>query len=891
MDLSSFSNSDFDACAWINSQLEEVPHGETTETHLSSLAMKLHLASSEYAEQLETAMVESMSTMPRMVAEVSRLEDQLQVIRHEMRKLSEHINAVDKRSIAGVEELSRLDGLKASMEVCRSTLEEHARWSQLVREARQLLENGGTLSETADRIETMFRSLDVLREMPGHAERQEACVSYRSSLLAALLPSIRSQLTSSTAEEVEGTGGSLREYLYVFRKLGREEQFEGEYLSCRPAPLLHTWASTTEGVQQHKQSLSAALAHYLGSVSSFLADEEAAAAALFGTTRSRRLLTQLLAAALQPMRGEMAELLREADDVAVIAECSGVLDEFCKRLLGRATARDRGSDREVREAVLSGCWAAQAQYVDCEDRHLRGVMATAMASVRFRCAASALDDEEVDEGVLDEGGDPVELLSGFADALLPALDGVFREVAAGLCRCCQFMAGAALKAHCRALAAALQHLSKLLTMKMECLAQACGISSGSSSADMSSASSSGDEARTAASIAARLQAEDCDKAGVMACALRALQAAGRYKRHLADVEAQLKACCAAVLSALLQAEDEEENEEVASADAPSAAYCAQLLRADGNLLAETKAFLSQGSSMAAALAAFPRKQATQAGQALLGLCVDPLSRQLDGYRCSSSEDVIINTGIEEEEEEVSVLQERLLPQAVVTMIGETMLAWVQDLDAFASSDALVDLLVLRGEASALCPSSCGWRALASKLDLKDDKALAQLASKALAAKGLQAYEREVLQTARAQGITAWASAAAAAVGDDSSAEDDPGSGTAGHTGFVNEWLAVIADSIVGIFLAHLLDMRDAPLSVGARAQLMVDADYLRNVMSATGLRCHPLLLRAFQLAKESPESTGKLLRSLSAGKSLGSLRDLLALDLALAAAIHGTLVN
>lgn len=151
-DLSSFSSNDFNSTQWINAQLKDVPHGETLEGFLSSLSMKLHLAGSDYSELLETAMVESMSTMPRLVAEINRLDDQLKAIHAEMKNLSDQINTVDKKSLTGVEDLSRLDSLKSSLERCKSTLEEHARWSQLVREARQLLESGGTLSETADRL-------------------------------------------------------------------------------------------------------------------------------------------------------------------------------------------------------------------------------------------------------------------------------------------------------------------------------------------------------------------------------------------------------------------------------------------------------------------------------------------------------------------------------------------------------------------------------------------------------------------------------------------------------------------------------------------------------------------------------------------------------------------
>jgi len=149
-DLSSFSSNEFRAASWINSIIDDIPDGENLESYVSSISMKLHIAAQDYSEQLETAMVESISTIPRIVSEINRLEDQLKSVESEMQSISNHIHAVDKSSISGVEELSRLDHLKSNMERSKSTLEEHARWSQLVRKSKTLLEGGDMLSETAD---------------------------------------------------------------------------------------------------------------------------------------------------------------------------------------------------------------------------------------------------------------------------------------------------------------------------------------------------------------------------------------------------------------------------------------------------------------------------------------------------------------------------------------------------------------------------------------------------------------------------------------------------------------------------------------------------------------------------------------------------------------------
>jgi biotin synthase-related radical SAM superfamily protein len=99
-----------------------------------------------------TGMSDAMSAMPKIQSELSRIETSLQAIDNEMKSLTVQLKAFDEKNIAGVEDLSRLDTLKSNMEKCRAMLEEHTRWSQLVREAHALLEGRGRLTESADRL-------------------------------------------------------------------------------------------------------------------------------------------------------------------------------------------------------------------------------------------------------------------------------------------------------------------------------------------------------------------------------------------------------------------------------------------------------------------------------------------------------------------------------------------------------------------------------------------------------------------------------------------------------------------------------------------------------------------------------------------------------------------
>ena len=150
-DLTSFSNNNFNETDWINKSLEDIPNNETIDSYLSLLIMKLHIMAQDYTEQLETTMIETVANTPKLLNEITRCEDQLKNVNNDINNLSIQLNTFDNRNIIGIEDLSRLDIIKNNMEKCKGTLEEHARWNQLVREARNLLEGGGRLSDSADR--------------------------------------------------------------------------------------------------------------------------------------------------------------------------------------------------------------------------------------------------------------------------------------------------------------------------------------------------------------------------------------------------------------------------------------------------------------------------------------------------------------------------------------------------------------------------------------------------------------------------------------------------------------------------------------------------------------------------------------------------------------------
>jgi hypothetical protein len=97
-------------------------------------------------------MSESVTTMPKVVSEISRTEDILKEVQNEMDILTIQLKGFDDKNLSSSEELSRLDILKSNMENSRAILVEHSRWSSIVIEAKNFMESGGKLSDLADRF-------------------------------------------------------------------------------------------------------------------------------------------------------------------------------------------------------------------------------------------------------------------------------------------------------------------------------------------------------------------------------------------------------------------------------------------------------------------------------------------------------------------------------------------------------------------------------------------------------------------------------------------------------------------------------------------------------------------------------------------------------------------
>ena len=151
-DLAPLKSDTFDCSLWLNESLDSITDDKQIDSFLASTAMKLHIMSQEYTDQLETSMIEFSSAIPQVLSHLNHTEENILNIQESLQKQTfDSYNSSGNTIIPGLDELSRLDIAKCNMEKCVSVLSEHTTWNALVRDTTMFLETGGRLMEVAEK--------------------------------------------------------------------------------------------------------------------------------------------------------------------------------------------------------------------------------------------------------------------------------------------------------------------------------------------------------------------------------------------------------------------------------------------------------------------------------------------------------------------------------------------------------------------------------------------------------------------------------------------------------------------------------------------------------------------------------------------------------------------
>lgn len=495
------------------------------------------------------------------------------------------------------------------------------------------------------------------------------------------------------------------------------------------------------------------LSGYLSKVTKLLAEESRNTTTLFGVDKASQVMNNLLVEALASFHqfiGKRLELLGNVP--AVTVSTYNLLGEFAKHVVHiLKAAKSESNHIRALKAIFGGCIDYAPLYIRSEDTSLQQRLKQSLDAVVFamRDSSGSLDDELFGDSSM-EVGSAADVYSLYCEKLLHLCDVFYSFFEEALFRASVYNGGIHIKSVVRSLVAIMNVLIRQLILKIDDLSVASGFQRDAleqldgtdgalaSDAIFLSAETNGN----AEKLAQKLDLNDLDSRVLIATALKALQAVGRFQKQYLRVEALTRETLATLQQSLLTPPKpisatiesfsplQQQQLQQPSLHHLGELYSVHVLHGDDNALLELKAFLStsratsslQQLSFSTVQPSLLKLRSVTASL-LFRLCLEAPEKMLASL---SSEDVWQSPVNEEMSGSVAsddvVLEricEHMLPQSVISQVGEHMLSLVQELESFASSDALPDLLKLHGESHLLPSSSKGWRKIKELLNIND----------------------------------------------------------------------------------------------------------------------------------------------------------------------------
>lgn len=497
------------------------------------------------------------------------------------------------------------------------------------------------------------------------------------------------------------------------------------------------------------------LSGYLSKVTKLLAEESRNTTTLFGVDKASQVMNSLLVEALASFHqfiGKRLELLGNVP--AVTVSTYNLLGEFAKHVVHiLKAAKSESNHTRALKAIFGGCIEYAPLYIRSEDTSLQQRLKQSLDAVVFamRDSSGSLDDELFGDSST-EVGSAADVYSLYCEKLLHLCDVFYSFFEEALFRASVYNGGIHIKSVVRSLVATMNVLIRQLILKIDDLSVASGFQRdaleqldgtdgalASDAAFLSAEASNGN----AEKLAQKLDLNDLDSRVLIATALKALQAVGRFQKQYLRVEALTRETLATLQQSLLTPPkpitatiesfsplQQQQQQQQPSVHHLGELYSVHVLHGDDNALLELKAFLStsratsslQQLSFSTVQPSLLKLRSVTASL-LFRLCLEAPEKMLASLSCEDVWQSPVNEkmsgSVASDDTVLERICEHLLPQSVISQVGEHMLSLVQELESFASSDALPDLLKLHGESRLLPSNSKGWRKIKELLNIND----------------------------------------------------------------------------------------------------------------------------------------------------------------------------
>ncbi|KAL5483724.1 hypothetical protein EMCRGX_G020132 [Ephydatia muelleri] len=238
MDLTRFSDPDFDVKEWVNGALRA--HKDPTtplDAYASTLVMKLQLFIQEVNSTIEETSAQIVQGLPKVLRDVESVRQEAQLLKEQMTVVKEDIKLIESNTAHSMKVLVEVDSMKTKMVASQRALQEADNWTTLSADVEDVFASQD-LQKISTKLVGMQQSLTVLHDVPDFEDRKRLLESLKNRLEALLTPKLMSAFYTRSVDEV-------KRLAIMFCNMGRSSQLQSYYIANYKGEIGHLWFHDT----------------------------------------------------------------------------------------------------------------------------------------------------------------------------------------------------------------------------------------------------------------------------------------------------------------------------------------------------------------------------------------------------------------------------------------------------------------------------------------------------------------------------------------------------------------------------------------------------------------------------------------------------------------------
>ncbi|XP_022909528.1 conserved oligomeric Golgi complex subunit 7 [Onthophagus taurus] len=233
MDITSFSDENFDTKEWVNKILQNADVQDKKESYTMSLVMKLQLYVQQVNAALEDTSQQVFMSLPKILRDTKNLQQEALSLQEKMSVVKEEIRQIEEDTGSSIASIEKLDKVKHQLEVAKQGLHESDNWTVLVNDLEEIFDSKD-IDNITKKIVGMQKSLKLLVNIEDYEERKEQLEGLKNRLEAIASPFIVQAFTSNNIDQ------SIV-YSKIFSSIDRLPQLLKYYHKCQKDVLVKKW--------------------------------------------------------------------------------------------------------------------------------------------------------------------------------------------------------------------------------------------------------------------------------------------------------------------------------------------------------------------------------------------------------------------------------------------------------------------------------------------------------------------------------------------------------------------------------------------------------------------------------------------------------------------------